>query len=52
MKSFASSKEITDKTKNGENVQNLKLVQADSMQYNLSNNQYQEKFRALYAFTR
>ena len=48
MKSFGSSKEITiDKTKFWGNVQ---LVQADSVQSNSLNNQYQKKFEFLYGF--
>lgn len=51
MKSFGSSKEITiDKTKFWGNVQFLELVQADSVQSNSLNNQYQKKFEFLYGF--
>ena len=51
MKSFGSPKEIImDKTKFWRSMQFLELVQADSVQSNLLNNQYQNKFEFLYGF--
>ena len=39
MKLFGSTKKLTDKTKNWENV--LEVVEVALVQYNLVNNQYQ-----------
>ena len=41
MKLFGSAKELIDKTKNGENVQSLAVVELVLVQYNLVHNQHQ-----------
>ena len=41
MKLFGSAKELIDKTKNGENVQSLAVVELVLVQYNLVDNQHQ-----------
>ena len=41
-------KKLMDKRKNGENVPNLEVVEAVLVQYNLVDNQYQEKSKVLY----
>ena len=48
MKSFGSTKNLKDKTKNGENVQSFEVV---LVQCNLVDNQYQQKSEVLYTFT-
>ena len=40
------------KTKNGENVQSLEVVEVVLVQFNLINNLYQQKPEVLYTFTR
>ena len=40
-------KKLTDKTKNGENVPNLEVVEVVLVQYNLVVNQHQQKFEEL-----
>ena len=50
MKLFGSTKKLTNKTKNGENVQSLKVVQVYLVQCNLVDNQYQQKSGVLYIF--
>ena len=50
-KLFGSTKKIIDKTKNGENVPNLKVVAVVLVQRNLVYNQYQQKSELLYPFT-
>ena len=50
MKLFGSTKELIDKTKNGENVSSLKVVEVVLVQYNLIDNQYQQEFEVLYTF--
>ena len=51
MKLFGSTKKLIDKTKNGEKVPSLEVVEAILVQYNLVGNQYQQKSGALYTFT-
>ena len=51
MKLFGSSNKLIDKTKNGENLQGLEVVEPVIVQYNLVDNQYHEKFAVLYTFT-
>ena len=51
MKLFSSTKELNDKTKNGKNVLSLEVVEVVFLQWNLVDNQYQEKSKVLYIFT-
>ena len=51
MKMFGSTKILIDKTKNGENVQTLEVVEVLLLQCNLVDNQYQQKSEVLYIFT-
>ena len=51
MKLFGSTKKIIDKTKNGENVPSLEVVEVVLVQGNLVDNQYQQKSEVLYTFT-
>ena len=48
MKLFASTKKIIGKTKNGEDVPSLQLVEVVLVQCNLLDNQYQQKSKVLY----
>ena len=50
MKLFVSTKKITDKIKNGENVPSLEVVEVVLVQCNLIDNQYQQKSEVLYTF--
>ena len=43
MKLFSSSKNLTDKTKNGENVPSFEVVEVVLVYCNLVDNHYQEK---------
>ena len=43
MKLFGSTKKLIEKTKNGENVPNLKVVEVVLVKCNLVHNQYQQK---------
>ena len=51
MKLIGSTKKVIDKTKNGENVPSLEVVEAVLVQCNLVDNQYQQKSKVLYTFT-
>ena len=51
MKLFGSTKKIIDKTKNGENVPSLDVVEVVLVQCNLVDNQNQQKSEVLYTFT-
>ena len=51
MKIFDSTKKLIDKTKNGENVASLEVVDVMSDQCNLVDSQCQQKSEALYTFT-
>ena len=51
MKKVGSTKELIDKTKNGENVPYLELVQVVLDQCNLVDNQNQQNSESLYTFT-
>ena len=51
MKLFASTKKLIDKTKNEENVPSLEVVEVALVQFNLVDNQYQQKSEVLYTFT-
>ena len=51
MKLFVSTKKLTDKTSNGENVPSLEVVEVVLDQCNLADNQYQQKSAVLYTFT-
>ena len=42
---------MINKTKNGENVPGLEVVEVALVQYNLVDNHYQQKFEVLYTFT-
>ena len=44
---FGSTKRLKDKTKNGENVPNLEVVEVVLVQCNLVDHQYQKKFDVL-----
>ena len=51
MKLFGSTKRIQDKTKNGENVPSLEVIEVVLPQCNLADDQYQHKSELLYTFT-
>ena len=51
MKLFGSTKNLIDKTKNGENVPSLEVVEVVLGQCNLVDNQHQQKSEVLYTFT-
>ena len=51
MKLFGSTKNLKDKTKNGENVLSFEVVEVVLVQDNLVDNQYQQKSEVLYTFT-
>ena len=51
MKLFGSTKKLIDKTKNGEKVPSLEVVEVVLVQCNLVDNQYQQKSEVLYIFT-
>ena len=51
MKLFGSTKKLIDKTKNGEKVLSLEVVEVVLVQCNLVDNQYQQKSAVLYTFT-
>ena len=44
MKLFGGKKKIIEKTKIGENIHSLELVEAVLVKYNLLDNQYQQKW--------
>ena len=44
-------KKLIDKTKNEENVPSLRVVEIVPVQYNLVDDQYQQKSEVLYSFT-
>ena len=50
MQFFGSTKKSIDKTKNGENIVSLKVVEVFLVQCNLEENQYQQKSEVLYTF--
>ena len=50
MKLFRSTEKLIDKTKNREKVPSLEVVEVVLIQYNLVDNQYQQKFEVLYTF--
>ena len=51
MKLFVSTKKSIDKTKNGENVLSLEVVEVVEVQCNLIDDQYQQKSEVSYNFT-
>ena len=51
MKLFGSTKKLVDKTKNGEKVPSLEVVEVVLVQCNLVDNQHQQKSEELYTFT-
>ena len=50
MKLFGSTKKLIEKTKNGENVPRLEVVEEVLVQCNLVDNQYQQRSEVLYTF--
>ena len=46
-----STNKLIDKTKNGENVPSLEMVEVVLIECNLTDNQYQQKSQVLYTFT-
>ena len=50
MKLFGSSKNLINKTKNGESVPSLEVVEVVSVQCNLVDDQYQQRSEVLYTF--
>ena len=51
MKLFDSTIKLIEKTKNGEKVPSLEVVEVVLVQCNLVDNQYQQKSEVLYTFT-
>ena len=51
MKLFCSTQKLIDKTKNGENVPSLEVVEVVLVLCNIVDNQYQQKSEVLYTFT-
>ena len=45
------NKKLIDKAKDGENVPSLEIVEVVLVRCDLVDNQYQQKFQALYTFT-
>ena len=50
-KLFGNTRKLIDKTKNGENVPSLEVVEVILVQCYLVGNQYQQKSKVLYTFT-
>ena len=50
MKLFGSTKKLIDKTKNGEKVASLEVVEVVSVQCNLVDNQYQQKSEVIHFY--
>ena len=50
MKLFGNTIKLIDKTKNGENVPSIEVSEVALVQYNLLDNQYQQKSETLYTF--
>ena len=48
---MAAQKKIINKTKNGQNVASLEVVEVVLVQCRLEDNQYQQKSKVLYLFT-
>ena len=48
---FVAQKKLIDKTKHGEIAPSLEIVEVVLVQYNLLDNQYQQKSEVLYTFT-
>ena len=51
MKLFGGTEELIDKTKNGENVSSLEVVEVVLIHCNSVDNQCQENSEVLYSFT-
>ena len=51
MRFFGCTKKLIDKTKNGENVPSLEVIEVVLVQCNLVDTQYQQKSEVLYTFT-
>ena len=51
IKLFGSIKKLTGKTRKGEKVPSLEVFEVVLVQYNLVENQYQQKSEVLYTFT-
>ena len=50
MKLFGTTKILTEKTKTGENVSSIEVLEVALVQCNLVDNQYQQKSEVLYTF--
>ena len=51
MKLLGSTKKAIDKTKNGEEISSLEVVEVVLLQYNLVDNKYQRMSDVFYTFT-
>ena len=51
MKLFGRVKKLIDKSKNGENVWSVEVIQVVLVQFSLVDNQYQQESEVLYTFT-
>ena len=51
MKLFGITKKLTDKTKNGEDIASLEVVEVVLVQCNLGDKQFQQNSEVLYIFT-
>ena len=51
MKLFGSTKKLIDKTKNGEDLPSLEVVEVVLVQCNLVDKQFQQNSKVLYIFT-
>ena len=51
MNLFGSKKNLIEKTKNGENLPSLDVVEVVLVECNLIDNRYQQKSEVLYIFT-
>ena len=51
MNLFGSKKNLIEKTKNGENLASLDVVEVVLVECNLIDNRYQQKSEVLYIFT-
>ena len=51
MKFFGSTKKLVDITKTRENIPSYEVIEVVLVQFNLVDNQYQQKFEVQYTFT-
>ena len=51
IKLFGNTKKLIDKTKNGENMPSLEVVEIVLVRCNFVDTQYQQNFEVLYTFT-